>query len=197
MKGWADLARPFFLKVEMKAEDLQHILEGCLKNDPRQQRALYEHFAKAMLGICMRYAGDRMEAEDVMQVGFIKVFKSLHTFNGGTFQGWIKRIFIRESINQYHSRKRNPIDFTEGEDHTYLNASDGFADAVSQLRTAEIMKLLSTLPEGSRIVFNLFAIEGYGHAEIAEMLGISEGTSKSQYSRARRLLKDQLSYSLL
>jgi len=197
LKGWAVLVRPFFLQDEMKAEDLQHILEGCLKNDPRQQRALYEHFAKAMLGICLRYAADRMEAEDVMQLGFIKVFKSLHSYNGGNFQGWIKRIFIRESINQYHSRKRKLLDFTEGEDHTYLNVSDGFADAISQLQTAEIMKLLSTLPEGSRIVFNLFAIEGYGHAEIAEMLGISEGTSKSQYSRARRLLKDQLSYSWL
>ena len=196
MKGWADLARPFFLKDEMKAEDLQHILDGCLRNDPRQQRALYERFAKPMLGICLRYAADRMEAEDVMQMGFIKVFKSLNTYNGGSFQGWIKRIFIRESINQYHSRKRKPLEFTDGDDHAYLNVSDGFADAVSQLQTGEIMTLLSTLPEGSRIVFNLFAIEGYGHAEIAEMLGISEGTSKSQYSRARRLLKDQLSYSL-
>jgi RNA polymerase sigma factor (sigma-70 family) len=181
----------------MKATDIQTILDGCLKNDPRQQRTLYERFARPMLGICLRYAADRMEAEDVLQLGFVKVFKSIHTFQGGSFEGWIKRIFIRESINQYHSRKRKPIDFKEDDDPSMLNQTDGFADAISQLQAAEIMKLLNNLPEGSRLVFNLFAIEGYGHAEIAEMLGISVGTSKSQYSRARQLLKDQLSHSLL
>jgi len=180
----------------MKA-DLQQILDGCLKNDPRQQRALYERFARPMLGICLRYSADRMEAEDVLQMSFVKVFRAIHTYQGGAFEGWIKRIFVRESINQYHSRKRKPIDFTEGDDPSLLNHSDGFADALSQLRTEEIMKLLGKLPEGSRIVFNLFAIEGYSHAEIAEMLNVSVGTSKSQYSRARQLLKDQLSHSML
>jgi len=144
-----------------------------------------------MLGICIRYAADRMEAEDVLQLGFVKVFRALETFKGGSFEGWMKRIFIRESINQYHSRKRRPIDFQE--DYTRENHQpDGFADALSCLRTEEIMKLVNKLPEGSRIVFNLFAIEGYGHNEIADMLGISEGTSKSQYSRARMLLRNQL-----
>lgn len=180
----------------MKATELQDILEGCLRNDPRQQRALYERFARPMLGICLRYAADRMEAEDVLQVAFVKVFKNLHTFKGGTFEGWMKRIFIRESINQYHSRRRKPIDFTEDDNPSILNHSDGFADALSQLRAEEIMKMLARLPEGSRIVFQLFAIEGYGHAEIAETLGITEGTSKSQYARARMLLKNQLSHTV-
>jgi RNA polymerase sigma factor (sigma-70 family) len=180
----------------MKATELEQILEGCLRNDPRQQRALYERFARPMLGICLRYAADRMEAEDVLQVAFVKIFKNLHTFKGGTFEGWMKRIFIRESINQYHSRRRKPIDFTEDDNPAILNHSEGFADALSQLRAEEIMKMLGRLPEGSRIVFQLFAIEGYGHAEIAEMLGITEGTSKSQYARARMLLKNQLSHTV-
>lgn len=180
----------------MKATELEHILEGCLRNDPRQQRSLYERYARPMLGICMRYAADRMEAEDVLQVAFVKVFKNLHTFKGGTFEGWMKRIFIRESINQYHSRRRKPIDFTEDDNPAILNHSESFADALSQLRAEEIMKMLGRLPEGSRIVFQLFAIEGYGHAEIAEMLGITEGTSKSQYARARMLLKNQLSHTV-
>jgi len=178
----------------MKATDLENILSGCLRNDPRQQRALYERFARPMLGICLRYAADRMEAEDVLQMAFVKVFKSLETFHGGSFEGWMKRIFIRESINQYHSRKRKPIDYTEDTNPNLLNQADGFADAFSQLRTEEILNMLAKIPEGARLVFNLFAIEGYGHAEIAEILGINEGTSKSQYARAKMLLKNQLTH---
>lgn len=177
----------------MKAFDLQQILDGCLRNNPRQQRSLYERFARPMLGVCLRYTQDRMEAEDVLQLGFVKVFRSLHTFRGGVFEAWIKQIFIRESINQYHSRRRRQLVY-EDEDNLLLTQaeSDGFAGALSRLQTEEIMGMLRNLPEGSRIVFNLFAIEGYSHAEIGEMLGISEGTSKSQYSRARSMLKKQL-----
>lgn len=162
-----------------------------MRKDPRYQRVLYERYARPMLTICLRYAGDRMEAEDVLQHAFVKIFRALETYKGGSFEGWMKRIFIRESINQYHSRKRKPIDYTD-ESPAMMNASDGFADAVSQLSSGEIMKMLEKLPRGSRMVFTLFAIEGYGHAEIAEMLDISEGTSKSQYSRARMLLRNQL-----
>lgn len=168
------------------------IIQGCIREDGKQQRALYERFAKPMLSICMRYAADRMEAEDVLQVGFMKVFKSVSTFQGGSFEGWMKRIFIRESINQYHSRRRKPLDFMEDASPAMLNYSDDFADAVSSLGAQEILRLLAGISEGSRIVFTLFAIEGYSHAEIGEMLGISIGTSKSQYSRARQLLKQKL-----
>ena len=176
----------------MKPESLQIIIEGCIRGDGRQQRALYERFARPMLTICMRYAADRMEAEDVLQLGFVKVFKAISTFQGGSFEGWIKKIFIRESINQYHSRKRKMLDYMEDQTPSLLNHSDGFTEALSELGAQEILHLLSRFSEGSRIVFNLFAIEGYSHAEIAEMLGISVGTSKSQYSRARHLLQAQL-----
>lgn len=176
----------------MKTESLQPIIDGCIREDARQQRILYEKFAKPMLSICLRYAADRMEAEDVLQLGFVKVFKAISTFQGGSFEGWMKRIFIRESINQYHSRKRRPLDFIEDQSATILNHSDGFVEALSSLGTQEILRMLSKISEGSRIVFSLFAIEGYSHAEIGEMLGISVGTSKSQYSRARHLLKQQL-----
>ena len=176
----------------MKQEVLTQIIQGCIREDGKQQRALYERFAKPMLSICLRYAADRMEAEDVLHIGFMKVFKSVSTYQGGSFEGWMKRIFIRESINQYHSRRRKPIDFVEEASPSMLSFSDGFADAVSTLSAQEILKLLSGISEGSRIVFTLFAIEGYSHAEIGEMLGISIGTSKSQYSRARHLLKLKL-----
>lgn len=149
-----------------------------------------------MLGICMRYAKDRMEAEDVLQQGFVKVFRGLGSFKGGSFEGWMKRIFVRESINQYHNRKRKPLDFTD-EFAPSVQPHDGFPDAISTLKAEEIMNLVNKLPEGSKVVFILFAIEGYGHGEIAEMLGISEGTSKSQYSRARMLLKEQLTHSTI
>jgi RNA polymerase sigma factor (sigma-70 family) len=175
----------------LKAADLQLVLEGCLRKDPRQQRILYECFARPMLGICMRYAADRMEAEDVLQTGFVKIFKAIDSFKGGSFEGWMKRIFVHESINQYHNRKRKPLDYFE-EFPRDVHFADGFTDAISLLGVEDIMKLVNKLPEGSRLVFNLFAIEGYGHSDIAEMLGISEGTSKSQYSRARMLLRNQL-----
>lgn len=180
----------------MKAIDLESILEGCLRKDPKFQRILYERYARPMLGICLRYATDRMDAEDVLQQGFVKVFRGLDSFKGGSFEGWLKRIFVRESINQYHNRKRKPLDYKD-ELLPSIQPQDGFADAISTLRAEEIMKLVNKLPEGSRIVFNLFAIEGFGHIEIAEMLGISEGTSKSQYSRARMLLREQLSHSTI
>jgi RNA polymerase sigma-70 factor (ECF subfamily) len=104
----------------------------------------------------------------------------------------MKRIFVRESINQYHSRKRKPLDFVEDQSVSLLNHSDGFMEAISSLNTQEILRMLGKISEGSRIVFSLFAIEGYSHNEISEMLGISVGTSKSQYSRARHLLQQQL-----
>jgi len=178
----------------LKSIDIQSIVEGCLNKDPKCQRILYERYARPMLGICLRYTNDRMEAEDVLQLGFVKIFRAMDTFKGGAFEGWMKRIFIRESINQYHSKKRKIIDYME--DNIYLNTqtSDGFSDALSNLGVQEILGLLEKLPEGSKLVFNLFAIEGYTHAEIGELLDISEGTSKSQYSRARQLLKHQLTH---
>jgi RNA polymerase sigma factor (sigma-70 family) len=189
------LVCPFFLYLQpVNPEVLQQIIRGCIREDAREQRHLFERFAKPMLSICLRYAGDRMEAEDVLQMGFVKVFKSISTFQGGSFEGWMKRIFIRESINQYHSRRRKPLDFVDDHTPALLNYSDGFTEVLSSLSSAEILKMLSEISEGSRIVFQLFAIEGYSHAEIAEMLGISIGTSKSQYSRARHLMKQQLQH---
>ncbi len=148
-----------------------------------------------MLGICLRYARNRMDAEDVLQTAFVKVFRFIDTFKGGSFEGWLKRIFVRESINHYHSRRRKPIDFLEDDNFIITGyQGDTFCDALSVMSADEILKELDHLPEGSRLVFNLFAIEGYNHPEIADLLGISEGTSKSQYARARQLLKARLKH---
>jgi RNA polymerase sigma-70 factor (ECF subfamily) len=180
-------------------KDINLILEGCLKKDPKYQRALYEKFARPMLGICLRYTKDKMEAEDVLQIGFVKVFRSIETYSHtGSFEGWIRKIFVRESINQYSQRKKVKIDFVEDAHHHIAHfQGDGFTDAIAALSVEEILLKLNNLPDGSRLVFNLHAIEGYTHTEIAEMLGITEGTSKSQYARARVLLKAQLNHLLI
>ncbi len=182
----------------MSTSDLDAILEGCLRKDPKCQRILYEKYARPMLGICQRYSPNQMDAEDVLQVAFVRVFRFIDTFKGGSFEGWMKKIFVRESINQYHSRRRKPIDYLRDDNFIFSNfQGDGFCDALSALSAKEILKELNALPDGSRMVFSLFAIEGYSHPEIAELLGISEGTSKSQYARARQLLKTRLKHLIV
>jgi RNA polymerase sigma factor (sigma-70 family) len=156
---------------------------------PEMQRALYQQFARTMLGICLRYLKDTMEAEDVLQTGFMKVFDNLHTFRGGSLEGWMKRIFVRESIDQFRRNKRSVFLFSEEPEAAVAPDLD---DITSQMAAEEIVQLIQGLPEGCRLVFNLFAVEGYNHKEIAGLLGISEGTSKSQYFRSKELLKERI-----
>ncbi len=153
------------------------------------QRALYQQFARTMLGICLRYLKDTMEAEDVLQIGFMKVFEKLDTFKGGSLEGWMKKIFVRESIDQFRRNKRNVFQYSEEPDaQSAIDLDDVFGNMAAE----EIVNQIKSLPEGCRLVFNLFAVEGYSHKEIAELLSISEGTSKSQYARAKELLKDKI-----
>ncbi len=140
-----------------------------------------------MLGVCMRYVGDRMTAEDILVEGFIKVFDKIEQFKSeGSFEGWIRRIVVNESLGYLRQRKRLQED-------AILDEAHGVADtnilADQWLETNEMMQMIETLPVGYRTVFNLYAIEGYTHSEIAEMLGITDSTSKSQLHRARALLQ--------
>lgn len=169
---------------------LEEIIQGCKAGKNRSQEMLYSMFAGKMLGICARYATDRFEAEDMMQVAFVRMFEKIQDFRGeGSFEGWLKRIMVTTSIGFYRKKLRMlPV-----------VASDEFEDNVkgwdmadSRLNAQELLNLIQKLSPGYRIVFNMYAIEGYSHKEIAKELAISEGTSKSQLARARGILKEQV-----
>lgn len=165
------------------------LINGCLNDDRRMQEELYRRFSPRMYAVCLRYAGYAEEAEDILQEGFVKVFKKLGSFRGeGSFEGWIRRIFVNTAIEHFR-RKRYLQPVTEKEENTiegkYLSALDGLAEK-------DILALVQQLSPGYRTVFNMYVIEGYSHKEIADMLNISEGTSKSQLSRAKVILQDMV-----
>ena len=163
------------------------LIEGCLKGNRKMQQELYERFAPKMYGVCLRYAGTATEAEDILQEGFIKVFKKMGSFrNEGSFEGWIRRIFVNTAIE--HFRKKaylQPI--TEWEETT---VEGKYLSILDELAEQDIIGLIQKLSPGYRTVFNMYVVEGYTHREISELLGISEGTSKSQLSRAKMILQE-------
>jgi RNA polymerase sigma-70 factor (ECF subfamily) len=162
------------------------IIKECIEGKRLAQKCLYDHFAGKMLGVCMRYAKDRAEAEDMLQEGFIKVFQNITKFkNEGSFEGWVRRIMIFTAINWFKHRSRK---FQEDLDVTGYDASFE-DDIVGKISAKEIVALVQQMPEGYRMVFNLYAVEGYTHREISDLLGIAEGTSKSQYSRAKQYMQ--------
>ena len=162
----------------------------CVKCNPKAQRLLFDKFAPKMLTVCLRYANDSADAEDVLQEGFVKVFSKLSDFKmEGSLEGWIRRIMVNTSLDAIRKNKKYLTD-AKLEDVEYkIHSSESTSD---QLQADDLMKLVHALPEGYKVVFNLFAIEGYSHKEIADLLGVSENTSKSQYSRARAHLRIQL-----
>ncbi|MEM8908828.1 MAG: sigma-70 family RNA polymerase sigma factor [Bacteroidota bacterium] len=173
------------IQLNRVRRDLQ-FLEECIAGRPHSQKLLYEHFAPKMFGICLRYASDFHQAEDILQEGFIKVFHNLHRFRKeGSFEGWMKRIFINTAI-EFYRKAANSYALPLAEEVLTTNCS---GKALSDLRHQDLLKVIQQLPDGYRTVFNLYAIEGYHHKEIGQLLNISEGTSKSQLARARKVLK--------
>jgi RNA polymerase sigma factor (sigma-70 family) len=167
----------------------QTLIDGCAKNDRACQRLLYDRYARKMFMICLRYTRTSAEAEDVLQEGFVKVFNGLKSFRGDAkLQTWLTRIFINASLN--HQRQKLYL-FPMVDVMNIPLVESGEMD-LSQFKLEELLAMVKSLPDGCRVVFNLFAIEGYTHKEIAEMLGVSEGTSKSQYNRARQLLQQKI-----
>ncbi len=165
------------------------LVKACQKGDPKAQRRLYEKFSNKMLGVCFRYVHDDFEAEEIMIEGFVKVFEKIHTFKmEGSFEGWIRRIMINEALMYLRSNKKAQLE-TSYEQVLYEPEPQQFS---TSLETEDLLKLIEALPTGYRTVFNLYAIEGFSHAEIAETLGITESTSKSQLSRARVILQNAL-----
>lgn len=167
----------------------EELLEGCRKGKPSAQRGLYDRLAPKMLGVCLRYIKDREEAEHVLIGGMVKVFEKMDQFKSeGSFEGWVRRIVVNDCL-MYIRKNRNmslEVDIDEVSSNPNLAVME---DAMNQ---EDILKLVQELPIGYRTVFNLYAVEGFNHAEIAEKLNISENTSKSQLSRARKWLQTKL-----
>lgn len=165
------------------------LIRGCMESDRRMQEELYRRFSPRMYAVCLRYAGNAEEAEDILQEGFIKVFKKLDSFrNEGSFEGWIRRIFVNTAIEHFR-RKKYLLPVTEKEENTIEGK---YTSVLDELGAKDIMALVQELSPGYRTVFNMYVVEGYTHKEIADQLGISEGTSKSQLSRAKVILQDMV-----
>jgi len=165
------------------------LLKACKKQNAKAQRELYDKYAASMLGLCRRYIHGDHEAEDVMINGFMKVFSNIDSFEGkGSFEGWMKRIMINEALGYIRKHKAMYLE-------TDIEAADkepDFDKMSSALETKDLMKMIEELPSGYRTIFNLYAIEGYSHKEIGQLVGINENTSKSQLSRARVQLQKKL-----
>jgi len=165
------------------------LISGCLEGDRRMQTELYRRFSPRMYGVCLRYAANAEEAEDILQEGFIKIFKKLDSFRKeGSFEGWIRRVFVNTAIEHFRRKKYlQPI--TDKEENTLEGKN---FSALDDLAEKDILALIRELSPGYRTVFNLYVVEGYTHKEIADMMNISEGTSKSQLSRAKVILQDMV-----
>jgi len=172
-----------------KTYTIDDLMEGCKAGDRKVQELLYKQTSAKMYALCLRYAKDHMEAEDCLQMGYVKVFQKIQDYRGdGSFEGWIRRVMVNTAIGSYRKNLRN-LTVVQLEE-AYEQPSTGFD--FSKLGMQDLMKLIQQLADGYRMVFNLYAIEGYSHKEIADMLGITEGASKSQLSRARAILKEKI-----
>lgn len=165
-----------------KSRSEEKLIEACRKGDRKSQRELYEKYSPLMYSVCRRYVIELQEAEDILVCGFTKVFNKIDQFKGdGSFEGWIRRIMVNESLTYL---RRNKSMFLEVEIEKAEREPD-YQQMHNQLEVEDLYKLIDQLPTGYKTVFNLYAIEGFSHKEIAEQLGINENTSKSQLSRAR------------
>lgn len=166
------------------------LVNESIKGSAIAQKKLFEKFAPKMLFVCLRYCKDRQDAEDVLQDGFIKMFTSLDKYKfDGSFEGWLRRIMVNTCLDFLRKQKQMG-DFTSMDDVAFK--LEDASSAQNELEVEDLMKLIQKLPKGYQVVFNLFAIEGYSHKEIADLLGISEDTSKSQYFRAKAFLRNAL-----
>ncbi len=169
--------------------DVGEILKGCRRGKASAQKRLYDLFSAEMYAVCCYYTGSKMEADDIFQEGFIRVFEKIKQYKGeGALGGWMRRIFVNCALERFR-RERKIVLYPEVDDRL-LDVAYDYTDAVINEKT--LLSFVSELPPRYRMVFNLYAIEGYSHQEVAEIMGISEGTSKSNLARARRILQQKL-----
>lgn len=179
-------------KSDRQSMSDEEMLEGCKARNEHAQKHLFNRYAGLMTGICMRYADRHEEAQDMVQDGFIKVFKKIGSFTGkGSLEGWIRKIMVNTALDHLRKRKKERFHVDVEEVEYKLKENQ---EIIAALQADDLLKLIHQLPTGYRTVFNLYAIEGYSHKEIAKQLGVSENTSKSQYSRARSLLQKKLEH---
>jgi RNA polymerase sigma-70 factor (ECF subfamily) len=172
------------LKIIKLHNKEKSLIKKAIDNNREAQQQLFEQYSPKMLGVCRQYVKDMHHAEDLLLQGFFKVFTNLHKFkHEGSFEGWIRRIMVNTCIS--YLRKKNLIDLSD-EDYIF---NDAATESLENTSVEDIQKLIDQLPEGYKMVFNLYAIEGYKHSEIAEKLNVSESTSKSQLFKARKLLQ--------
>lgn len=168
---------------------LHKVVRGCQDNNPEAQRELYELFKTKMFGTCLRYAGNYDDAQDILQEGFIKVFEKIHQFGfKGAFEGWIRKVMVNTALEKYRLHYRHvPVD-----ENTVQHEFEENKDISADIDVNELIRIIQELTPRYRVVFNLYAIEGFSHKEISKMLNISEGTSKSNLSRARAILQEKV-----
>lgn len=170
------------------------ILQGCIEGKRNAQYQLYRKFASTMLGVCLRYSTSREEAEDILQEGFLKVFQNIASFRKeGSLEGWIKRIMINHALNRFRKNRKLPFyeNIEEINETEIIDTNE--EPAINEPFLAEILlSMIQALPQGYRVVFNMYVFEDFSHKEIAETLNISENTSKTQLMKARRLLRKKL-----
>ncbi len=164
------------------------LIKGCMEGDRRMQKQLYNQFSPKMYAVCLRYMGTADDAQDILQEGFIKVFRNIEKFRSeGSFEGWVRRIFVNTAIEQIRKKKVD-VSLTEKEETIEFKS----VSAIDNINEKDLLKIVSALSPGYRSVFNMYVVEGFSHKEIAELLGISEGTSKSQLARARMILQEKI-----
>lgn len=166
------------------------LINECVKGNAKAQKMLFDKFAPKMLTVCLRYSSSQMDAEDILQDGFVKIYNKLVDFKmEGSLEGWIRRIMVNTALDSIRKNKKHSMD-ANIDDVGYKISN--FEIASDAIEAEDLMKMVHSMPDGYRVVFNLFAIEGYTHKEIGDLMNISENTSKSQYSRARAYLRTLL-----
>jgi len=176
------------MKLKKGLSDEEQLIAGCKEGKPWAQKEIFERYSGVMLSVCVRYVTDRETARDILQDGFIKLYTKIDTFSGsGSFSGWIRRIFVTTSLE--YLRQNDALKQRASIEEYGNSIPDNDATILDKISADDLMECISKLPDGYRTVFNLYAIEGYSHPEIAEMLGINESTSRSQFMRARKILQ--------
>ena len=162
----------------------EELVKECVSGSSVAQKKFYDIFAKKMMGVCLRYANSYEEAQDVLQDGFIKIYAKLPKFESkGSLEGWVRRIMVNTALDAYRKAKKHQKDVAVDSVSYMLDSNDYTLESIN---ADDLLEIIKSIPEGYRVVFNLFAIEGYSHKEIADRLGVTESTSKSQYSRAKK-----------
>jgi len=176
------------MELNTRVTDEQELIAGCKDGKQWAQKAVYEQYAQIMLSVCYRYVNDRETARDLLQDGFIKLFTKINSYSGlGAFAGWVRRIFVTTALE--YLRQTNALKLSSSIDEYDHYIEDDDVPIIDKISADDLMKCVGELPNGYRTVFNLYAIEGYSHQEIANILSISENTSRTQFMRARKLLQ--------